>query len=129
MGINSGENTQYAVLARHRLHYGRLFFEVIAFAILVLLLGTMVALTLPTAWRPGLAICGGGMLLATSFIAYRLNQQEEAYARLLSRIEQSQTGWLPSPALGGVSSRHMMPIGLALAAIALASLGVWPPTP
>ncbi|WP_240231742.1 hypothetical protein [Devosia lacusdianchii] len=118
-------NTQYAVVSRHRLHYGRLFFEVIAFGVIALLLGTIVALDLPIAWRPILAICGGGALLMTAFIAYRLNRQEEAYAALLVRIEQNQAGWQASPAIGGVSSRHLMPIGLALAAIAIAILGLW----
>jgi hypothetical protein len=119
MANDGDQNTQYLVFSRHRLHYGRLFFEVIAFTVVALLLGTIVALNLPSRWWPWLAITGGGMLLATSFIAYRLNRQEAAYARLLSSIEQSRTGWLASPAVGGVSSRHMMPVGIALVGIAI----------
>lgn len=125
MSNTQEENVQYAVFSRHRLHYGRLFFEVIAFSLIVLLLGAFVALQLPSQLRPILAVCGGAMLLVTSFIAYRLNEQEAAYARLLSRIEQDQPNWLAGPSVGGVSSRQMMPIGLALAGIATATWGFW----
>lgn len=128
MESQNDRNVQYAVFSRHRLHYGRLFFEVIAFSVIVLLLGTVVALQLPSPLRPVLAVCGGAILLVTSFIAYRLNGQEAAYARLLSRIEQDQADWLASPSIGGVSSRQMMPVGLALTGIATAILGIWPPT-
>lgn len=121
------ENVQYAVFSRHRLHYGRLFFEVIAFSVIVLLLGALVALQLPAPSRPVLFVCGGAMLLVTSFIAYRLNEQEAAYARLLSRIEQDQPNWLASPSVAGVSSRKMMPIAIALAGIATATMGWWVP--
>jgi hypothetical protein len=119
------ENVQYVVFSRHRLHYGRLFFQVIAFSVIVLLLGALVALQLPSASRPILVVCGGAMLLVTGFIAYRLNEQEAAYARLLLRIEQDQPNWLASPSVGGVSSRQMMPVGLALAGMATAAFGFW----
>ena len=62
------ENVQYDVFSRHRLHYGRLFFQVIAFSVMILLLGTLVALHLPREMRPILAFCGGAMLLVTAFI-------------------------------------------------------------
>ena len=92
---------------------------------MVLLLGTLVALHLPREMRPTLAFCGGAMLLVTAFISYRLNVQEAAYARLLSRMEQDQPNWLPSPDIGGGSSRRMMPIMLAFAGVAMAASGIW----
>ena len=125
MSNSHHQNVQYHVFSRHRLHYGRLFFQVIAFSVMVLLLGTLVALHLPREMRPILAFCGGAMLLVTAFISYRLNVQEAAYARLLSRIEQDQPNWLPSPDIGGVSSRRMMPIMLAFAGVAMAASGIW----
>ena len=125
MSNSHHQNVQYHVFSRHRLHYGRLFFQVIAFSVMVLLLGTLVALHLPREMRPTLAFCGGAMLLVTAFISYRLNVQEAAYARLLSRIEQDQPNWLPSPDIGGVSSRRMMPIMLAFAGVATAASGIW----
>ena len=117
-------SAQYAVFSNHRLHYGRLFFQVIAFSIIVVLLGAFVALQVPSPFQPILTIGGGAMFLATAFIAYRLNEQEAAYARLLARIEQDQPNWLASPSVGGVSSRQLMPVGLALAGIAMMALGV-----
>lgn len=119
------ENVQYVVFSRHRLHYGRLFFQVIAFSVIVLLLGALLALQLPSPLWPVLAVCGGATQLITAFIAYRLNEQEIAYARLLIRIEQDQPNWLASPTVGGVSSRQMMPIVLALGGIATGAFGVW----
>ncbi len=121
-------SVQYAVFSRHRLHYGRLFFQVIAFAMVVVLLGALVALQLPTPLQRVLVILGGAMFLATAFIAYRLNEQEAAYARLLARIEQNQPDWLSSPSVGGVSSRQLMPVGLALAGVAMAAFGIWAPS-
>ncbi len=125
MESDPDRDVQYAVFSRHRLHYGRLFFEVIAFSVIVLLLGTIVSLSLPSAWRPVLDVGGGGALLMTAFIAHRLNRQEEAYARLLSRIEAGRPGWHASPVVGGLSSRHAMPIALACGALSIAVLGLW----
>lgn len=120
-------SVQYAVFSRHRLHYGRLFFQVIAFSVSVVLLGAFVALQLPSPLQPILTVCGGATFLAAAFIAYRLNEQEAAYARLMASIEQNQPNWLSSPSVGGVSSRQLMPLGLALAGVAMAALGIWQP--
>ena len=116
------------MFSRHRLHYGRLFFQVIAFAVLVVLPGAFVALQLPTPLQRILVIFAGAMFLATAFIAYRLNEQEAAYARLLARIEQDHPNWLASPSVGGVSSRQLMPVGLALTGLAMAAFGIWTPS-
>jgi hypothetical protein len=79
---------QYRVLADHRLHFGRLYFQVIGINLLLLTgASTAIALGRP-AWWASMRLIAGAILVFTGFIAHRLRHQEERYASALRAIEQ-----------------------------------------
>lgn len=108
---------QYQVLADHRLHFGRLYFQVIA-TNLTLVTGAVTAIVIgrPSWW---IAICfvAGIVLAGTGFVAHRLHHQEESYAAALRTIEQEEDSMLALSIAGRFGARRL--VAIALIAIGL----------
>lgn len=126
MQIDSNEDAiQYRVFAEHRLHFGRLFFQVVAFGIILVLAEAAVATQWPATSVSIIVIGAGVTLLATGFIAYRVYRQEEAYAHLLQTIETRTPNWIVGPEASRPSSRMLVAAGLAVLGLAVMVLGLW----
>ncbi len=113
--------TQYRVLAEHRLHFSRLFYQVVAFILFVTLAGSPV---LASQGVPDRVICVimGGVLALTAFITHRLRQQEDTYARLLRELEQPPLLQPPYSARWG--ARALVVACLLCAGLALIVMGL-----
>ncbi|MES2886612.1 MAG: hypothetical protein V4739_01240 [Pseudomonadota bacterium] len=114
--------TQYQVFAEHRLHFSRLFYQVVAFILFAVLAAWAVM-----AWAAvplgGVALVLGSVLGLTSFIVHRLRCQEESYASLMRGLEQPPM--LPSPLPTRWSARVLVVACLACTGLALILGGLW----
>lgn len=122
--------TQYASLTERRLHYGRMFWQNIAFHVA----GLLAAGFLLAQWRVtgpvlgGVAICMGLATLLMTYIAYRLVRLEGVYDGQLRAVEAhwiaaGEAGIQQSPVSDRSSSRMVVVAGLAVAGVALILLG------
>lgn len=111
---------QYQALADHRLHFGRLYFQVIGLN-LALVTGvlTAVAINRPL-WLAAAGLLAGPVLLGTALVAHRLHAHEESYASALRAIEQQEPGMivLSNPKRPG--ARRFVVLALAAAGLLLA---------
>lgn len=108
---------QYRVAADHRLHFGRLFFQVTAFNLaFALALYVVVA----DAMKPPMAMAlSGGILIATSAIVGRLLRQELRYATAMATIEATHDALLPVEPTSGQGARVATAFGLAVVGVLL----------
>ncbi len=126
--------TQYTSLTERRMHFGRLFWQSVAFHIA----GVMVAIYLindTALLRPAIIGVFAAIGLATwliAFIAYRLQSLEAVYEHHLAAIEAhwletGETGIQRSPVSKPFSSRLMVVAALGLTGFVFVPLGfVWP---
>lgn len=113
---------QYRVAADHRLHFGRLFFQVTAFN-LAFALALYVVVTDRMGPSPAAAL-SGCVLIGTAAVASRLLRQERLYATAIAAIEAAQEELLavePSPGRG---ARVATVFGFAVAG-ALLLIAAW----
>jgi len=113
--------TQYRVLSDHRLHFGRLFFQVIAFDTALAAALHISAESDASGVRAALP---GAILLATAFIAFRLMRQEAIYSGLMRDFEAVMPGWVQTPPPAGLGSRLMTVCGLATVGVS-ALVSAW----
>lgn len=112
---------QYAILSDHRLHFGRLYFQVIGLNLsLVVVAGTAIAIGLP-AWWTAARLIAGGVLAGTGFVASRLHHQEELYASALRRIELAESRMVAIPASKRLGARQIVAISCVVIGIMLAT--------
>ncbi|WP_176593430.1 hypothetical protein [Sphingobium sp. EM0848] len=103
---------QYQVLADHRLHFGKLYFLVIA-TNLVTLTGATVAIVIARpAWWIAMRLIAGIVLVGTAFVAHRLHHQEGSYAAALRSIEEEEESMLTLSSSGGFGARQIMVVAL-----------------
>ncbi|MFO0991876.1 MAG: hypothetical protein U1E67_08105 [Hyphomicrobiales bacterium] len=123
--------TQYTVLNERRLHFGRMFWQNIAFHIIGVLLVFYLLIQMKVD-RPALVVALVVIGLATllmSFIAHRLQRLEVIYENHLAAIE---TTWLAAgeagiqrpPVSGRFSSRLIVIWALALVGLIFILLGL-----
>jgi hypothetical protein len=122
--------TQYASLTERRLHYGRMFWQNIAFHVAgVLAAGFLLALWHVAGMALGAAvICLGLATLLMTYIAYRLVRLEGVYDGQLRAVEAhwiaaGEAGVQLSPVSDRSSSRLVVVAGLAVAGLILILLG------
>lgn len=108
---------QYRVAADHRLHFGRLFFQVTAFNLALALALYTVTVTHGGA-APAMALAGG-VLVAAAGVAGRLLRQERRYAAALAAIEAAHPALLAVEPAPGRGARVATVLGLAAAGVAL----------
>ena len=104
---------QYRIFADHRLHFSRLYFQLVAFMIFASLTSGLISALLnpgPRRW----AVMGIGLVLALSgFVAHRLRAQEDVYAGLLRAIEEREgTAMLRAPFSARLGARTMVTAAL-----------------
>lgn len=81
---------QYRVVADHRLHFGKLYFQVIGTNLtLVTVAAIAIGIGQPTWWTP-LRLLAALVLVGTGLVAHRLHQQEELYASVMRAIEKQE---------------------------------------
>ncbi|MBB3695851.1 hypothetical protein [Sphingomonas sp. BK580] len=118
----SDQMVQYRVAADHRLHFGRLFFQVTAFN-----LAFALALYVVVADRlgpPTATALSGCVLIGTAVVASRLLRQERGYATAIAAIEAAHEELLAVEPTPGRGARVATVFGLA-AAGALLLIASW----
>ncbi len=112
---------QYRVLADHRLHFGRLYFLVIATNLAIVTgVTTAIAIGRPS-WWIAMRVVAGIMMAGTGFVAQRLHHQGESYAAALRTIEQEEDGLLTLSSAGGVGARRLVAIALIAVGLLISS--------
>lgn len=112
---------QYRVLADHRLHFGRLYVQVIGINLaLVTGAATAIGIGCP-AWWTAARLLAGLMLVGTGVVAYRLHRQEERYASALRLIEEEESGMISLGATSRHGARQLVVIALVAAGLSLAA--------
>ena len=79
---------QYRVISERRLHFGRMFWQNIAFVLAMLLLGGVVLRDAGSGRLPWLALAAGMVLILTGFIVHRIRQIEDDCEGLMRTIEE-----------------------------------------
>ncbi len=112
---------QYRVVADHRLHFGRLYFQVIGLN-LTLAAGALLAIGIGRPdWWPAAKLLVGIALVGTAAVAFRLHGQEESYASALRIIEEREAGMIRLPSSRRPGARASVVAGLALVGLLLIS--------
>lgn len=125
MENNDARVMQYRVLADHRLHFGRLYFQVIGLN-LTLVTGVLVAIAIARPpWLPAAGLLAGLILFGTGLVAHRLHAQEESYASALRAIEQHEPGMVALPGQKQLGARRLVVLTLAAAGLLLTLLSVF----
>lgn len=120
---------QYRVLSDQRLHFGRLFWQSIAFLFL-LLLASMVVFTRTHIVPLWCALIGLGVVtLLMGFVAERLRKLEGRYEDLLEAIElslqaQGHDGIQIAPKSGRRGARFVITLGLLILGMGIILLGL-----
>ena len=119
---------QYQILSDQRLHFGRLFWQSIAFLFLLLLACTAVFKGLEILPDWGVLWGFGAVTILMGFVAERLRRLESQYEDLLETIETSlqAKGHVDiqiSPRSGKFGSRFVITLGLFVLGAGLILLG------
>ena len=111
---------QYRVLADHRLHFGRLYFQVIG-TNLALVTGATIAIGIgrPAWWTP-IQLLAGLVLVGTGFVAHRLHHQEERYAAAMRAIEKVEGDMVQPPGIQRHGARRLVVVALFGSGVLLA---------
>lgn len=116
---------QYRVLADHRLHFGRLYFQVIGLN-LTLVSGVLAAVAINRPlWLAAAGLLAGPILFGTALVSHRLHAQEEGYASALRAIEEDEPGMIAFPSTKRLGARRLVVLALATAGLLLTSLSVF----
>ncbi|WP_298812585.1 hypothetical protein [uncultured Sphingomonas sp.] len=125
MQISDKTFVQYRVLADHRLHFGRLYFQVIGLN-LALVTGVLTAIaTTRPLWLAAAGLLAGPILFGTALVAHRLHAQEESYASALRAIEQHEPGMITLPNPKRLGARRFVVLALVAAGLLLTSVSVF----
>lgn len=125
MQINDATLVQYRVLADHRLHFGRLYFQVIGLN-LILATGVLICVAIKQPlWLAAAGLLVGPILFATALVANRLHAQEESYASALRVIEHQEPGMIALPNSKQLGARRLVVLVLAAAGLLLTSFSVF----
>lgn len=112
---------QYQAFSDHRLHFSRLFMQVAAFMLLIVLGAAAVAPPMYGLWFYPAA---GVALIGTAFVLLRVSQQEDSYARLLRTIEERDPGMLRAPLSARYGARMFVVASFVIAGAALIAVGL-----
>jgi hypothetical protein len=120
---------QYAVLSERGLHFGRLYWQCVAFH-LVMLLGAAAVFGDPH--RPGLGVAlilAGLATVLMAFVVWRVWLTEKKYEALLGAIEealraQGLTSIQTSPRSDKRGARFVVTVALAVFGVALLAVGL-----
>lgn len=125
MQINDAIIVQYRVLADHRLHFGRLYFQVIGLN-LAIVTGVLTAVAIDRPhWLAAAGLLAAPILVGTALVAYRLHAQEESYASALRAIEHQEPGMIALPNPKQLGARRLVVLALAAAGLLLTLLSAF----
>ena len=116
--------TQYSVLSERRLHFGRMYWQNIAFHGAALLAAAAIFRSVTGPWLGAILILAGLATLLMGFIASRLRGLEVQYETLLGKIEdaliaQGHEAVQKAPVSGRYGARFLVNLALAGAGLAL----------
>lgn len=109
---------QYRVAADHRLHFGRLFVQVVAFNLALSLATIFVVGNGPVGWTIALD-AAGLILIGTAGVSSRLLYQERRYASAMAEIEKVGEGFMALPAPSALLAHRLTIFGLGIAGVVL----------
>lgn len=111
---------QYRVLADHRLHFGKLYFQVIGTNLaLAAIAAIAIGIGQPAWWTP-MRLLAGLVLLGTGLVAHRLHGKEELYASAMRTIEKEDGDMVPLPDTSRHGARQFVVIALVATGVLLA---------
>lgn len=122
--------TQYAALTERRLHFGRIYWQVIGLHCAGLLAAGAILRGVGDPVIPVLAsVFAGGATLLIAFIARRLREIEVAHEALLNKIEETWIaagfqGVQRSPSSGSGGARSLTNIALSGLGVGLIVVGI-----
>lgn len=121
--------TQYSVLSERRLHFGRMYWQNIAFHGAGLLAAAAIFKDLTGAWLAVVLVLAGLATLLMGFIASRLRGLEVTYETLLGNIEDAliadgHKAVQKAPVSGRYGARYLVNLALGAAGLALIAWGV-----
>ena len=108
---------RYRAFSDARLHFSRLYFQTVAFILLVGLLAAVLLRDAPDAWRGWLLLAGGIAMIQTAFITFRLRRTEAQYEGLLRDLEGAAPA---TPLSGRLGAKTLVTVSLGIAGLALA---------
>lgn len=114
---------QYQAFSDHRLHFSRLFMQVAAFMLLIVIAAAVIVPMIDILWWRWFKLGAGAVLVATSFVLLRVSQQEDSYARLLRIIEERNPEMLQAPLSARYGARTLVVASFAAAGLALIAAG------
>ncbi len=115
---------QYRALVDHRLHFGRLYFQVIG-ANLTLVTGAAIAIGIGRPeWWTATQVLAGLVLMGTGFVAHRLHHQEERFASAMLAIEKEESGMVRLADTRRFGARHLVVIALVAAGLLIGIKGI-----
>ncbi len=121
---------QYQVLAQRGMHFGRLYWQSIAFHIVMLLVAAAVFRDLSGAWLGGALLGAGAATFLMAFVVSRLWVQEGRFEALLANLEtelrvQGHAAIQASPAAGRRGARYAVNLAIGLLGAGLAVAGLF----
>ncbi len=115
---------QYRALVDHRLHFGRLYFQVIG-TNLTLVTGATIAIGIGRPeWWTAMQLLAGLVLVGTGFVAHRLHHQEERYASAMQAIEKEESGMVQLADTRRFGARHLVAIALVGTGLSISIGGI-----
>lgn len=114
---------QYQAFCEHRLHFSRLFMQVSAFMLLIVIAAAAIVPMIDLLWWRWFKLGAGAVLAGTGFVLLRVSQQEDSYARLLRRIEERNPELLQAPLSARYGARALVVAAFAAAGLALIAAG------
>jgi len=120
---------QYQVLAQRGMHFGRLYWQSIAFHLVMLLAATALFRDLSGAWLGGALLAAGSITFLMAFVVSRLWVQEKQFEALLTNLETELRGRghaaiQTSPAAGRRGARYAVNLATGLLGVGLAIAGL-----
>jgi len=115
---------QYRALVDHRLHFGRLYFQVVGTNLtLITVAAIAIGIGCPEWWTIT-QLLAGLVLMGTGFVAHRLHHQEERFASAMQAIEKEESGMVQISDTRRFGARHVVVIALVGTGLLIGIQGV-----
>jgi hypothetical protein len=120
---------QYQVLSEQRLHFGRLYWQSVAFLFALLLAAAAIFKNAAGGYSPAFWLSAGTAAVLMSFVTERVRRLEGQYEARLEAIETAlRNGGEPSiqlaPKAGKFGARVMVTAGLFMLGLGFFALGI-----
>ncbi len=119
---------QYQVLSEQRLHFGRLYWQSVAFLFVLLLAAAAIFKNSAGGYAPAFWLSSGAAAVLMSFVTERVRRLEGQYEARLEAIETAlrnggEQGIQLAPKAGKFGARVLVTAGLLILGLGLLALG------